>query len=75
MLLPDDPQVYAYLRRYRGVEVLVVTNLAGQPAHAAVDPGWAAGDLLLGNLGAPDPTGTGLALRPWQAAVLRRRPA
>jgi len=70
LLLPDDEQVWAFTRRHLDVELLVVANLSDREVSAAVpDPGWAAAEVLLGNLpGGPG----GLRLRPWESRVLRR---
>jgi oligo-1,6-glucosidase len=74
MLLPDHEQIYAYLRRWRGTELLVVANLSGEPAAAPypLDAGWIGADVLLTNSLAPSLDGAPLRLAPWQAAVLRR---
>jgi oligo-1,6-glucosidase len=79
MLLPEDATVYAFTRRYDGVELLVLGNFSGRPATAGVPDaqGWAQAQVLLGNL--PDPPApvgaadAGLALEPWEARVHRRR--
>jgi oligo-1,6-glucosidase len=73
MLLPDDERVYAYLRRLRGTEVLVVGNIGGDPVTAEVGEGWSAAEVLLANTGTPGFAGPQVRLGPWQAAVLRRR--
>jgi oligo-1,6-glucosidase len=67
LLLPDDPRVWAFTRRFEGTELLVVANLSGDVVVPELT-GWDAGELLLGNL--PDP---GPALRAWESRVLRRR--
>jgi oligo-1,6-glucosidase len=66
LLLPDDPRLWAFTRRYRGVELLVVANLSGENVVPELD-GWSDGELLLGNLPGPGPV-----LRPWESRVLRR---
>jgi oligo-1,6-glucosidase len=70
MLLPEDPQVYAFTRRYGRTELLVLCNVSGAPAELKLDdPGpWASAALLLGTHGTP---GTG-TLQPWESRVLRR---
>ena len=61
LLLPEDPQIFAYRRTLGNKNILVVCNLSGK--EAAFDA--PKGRLLLGNY--PDPTDT---LRPWEAYVL-----
>ena len=73
MLLPDDPQVYAFTRRLDGVELLVLANVSGEPAAPAVPDagGWAGAEVLVPNV--PEPAGApGFRLAPWEALVLRR---
>ena len=76
MLLPDDPHVYAFLRRHDGVELLVVGNFTDTEAAVKLDDAdaWSAQELLLGNLeaGAAAPAGPELVLAPWEARVYRR---
>jgi oligo-1,6-glucosidase len=71
MLLEDDEQVYAFTRRLGDVELLVVANVSGEPANAAVPDAeaWARAELLLTNAG-PEPGD--LSLEPWEARVYRR---
>lgn len=73
MLLPDDPHVYAFLRRHEDVELLVLGNVSGEDRTVAV-PGeevWRGAELLLGNVAGTRPDDPG-RLRPWEARVLRR---
>ena len=76
MLLPDDPDVYAFTRTLDDVQLLVVGNFTGREVVAAV-PGaeaWAEAELVLGNVDpAPSaPSSTGIALAPWEARVYKR---
>jgi oligo-1,6-glucosidase len=76
MLLPEDPDVYAYTRRLRDVELLVLGNFTGETV--AVDlpqlAAWSDAELLIDNLDVPDAaTREPDRLRPWEARVLRRR--
>ncbi|MDT7547690.1 MAG: oligo,6-glucosidase [Actinomycetota bacterium] len=66
LLLPEDEQVWAFTRRWEGVELLVVANLSSYDVAPDID-GWEEGELLLGNL--PDP---GPRLRAWESRVLQR---
>jgi oligo-1,6-glucosidase len=69
MLLPDDPQVYAFTRAYEDVELLVLCNVSATPAAVPLDDPapWEDAPLLLGTHGTP---GTG-PLQPWESRVLR----
>jgi oligo-1,6-glucosidase len=52
MLLPDDEQIYAFVRRLEDVELLVAANFSDQPADATAlleADSWITGELLLGN--------------------------
>jgi oligo-1,6-glucosidase len=73
MLLPDDERVYAFLRRYGGVELLVVANLSSSGAVPVLLPDWphwAAEPVLHTNL--RETSGAPLLLDPWEARVHRR---
>jgi oligo-1,6-glucosidase len=74
MLLEDDPQVYAFTRELDGVQLLVVANVSGEPAVAAVPDaaGWAGAEVLVPNVDEPA-SAPELRLAPWEALVLRRR--
>jgi oligo-1,6-glucosidase len=74
MLLPDDERVYAFSRTLGDVELLVLGNFSGDdvPVDLPDAQEWADAPVLLGNLDEP-PAGDGLALRPWEARVHRRR--
>ena len=76
MLLPEDPQVYAFTRELDGVELLVAANVSGEPAVAAVPDaaGWAGAEVLVPNVDEPA-SAPELRLAPWEALVLRRRVA
>jgi oligo-1,6-glucosidase len=71
MLLPEDPQVYAFTRRLDGVELLVVVNVSGEPGTPEIPDAaaWEDAEVLLTNVadGAP-----GFVLVPWEARVYRR---
>ena len=63
MLLEDDERVYAFLRRWEAVELLVLGNFSGD--EVAVDlPDWENAELVIGEGGG--------ALRPWEGRVYRR---
>ena len=76
LILPDDPQLFAYTRTLEDKTLLVVCNLSGQPA-SFLPPEELAGQkarLLIANWpeapAAPGP----LTLEPWQAAVWALEP-
>ena len=72
MLLPEHPQLYAYLRTLGNDQVLVVANLSDQPADAAELPdaeAWLAVERVLDS--GPDDVATSV-LGPWAARVRRR---
>ncbi|WP_459644606.1 glycoside hydrolase family 13 protein [Kineococcus sp. NUM-3379] len=71
MLLPDDEQVYAFTRRLRSTELLVLANVSGEPAAVEVPESWTGSEVLLGNVPGEAPGDTG-ELRPWEARVHRR---
>ncbi len=74
MLLPDDPQVYAFTRELDGTTLLVLGNFAGLPARAPVpdEEAWSGAEWVLGNYPQPEPSST-LELRPWESRIYRRR--
>ena len=76
MLLPDDPDVYAFTRRLDDVELLVLGNFTGREVVATVPEAaeWAAAELVLGNVEPAEASGSdaGITLAPWEARVLRR---
>ncbi|MFI5936389.1 alpha-glucosidase [Actinoplanes sp. NPDC051494] len=70
MLLPQDERLYAYTRRFEGVELLVIGNFTGEPVRADIDEAgaWSAAELLLTNA----PASADLVLEPWQVVIYRR---
>ncbi|MDN4472992.1 alpha-glucosidase [Demequina zhanjiangensis] len=66
MLMPEDPQVFAYRRALDGVVLTVVANLSGQTAE--VDGSVGGGELVLGNIDGASSEGP---LAPWEVRVLR----
>ena len=71
MLLADDEAVYAFVRRFEGIELLVLGNFTGAAQSVSLpEPDiWASAELVLGNyLDAADV----VSLRPWEVQVWRR---
>jgi oligo-1,6-glucosidase len=69
LLLPDDAQVFAYLRSLDGVRLLVVVNLSGEPAalDLGADDGLLDGEVLIA---APAGGAERLLLAPWESRVV-----
>ncbi|HET9873682.1 MAG TPA: alpha-glucosidase [Propionibacteriaceae bacterium] len=75
MLLPDHDQIYAFLRRLRGVELLVVCNVSDRTAIADQIPdvgSWENTEVVLANAPAPEPSQHRMSLHPWEARIYRR---
>ena len=66
MLLPDDEQVYAFVRRLGDAELLVTGNFSGEAVVPAVPDGWAGAEVVAGE------AGDGLELGPWEGRAYRR---
>ena len=69
LLLPDDPQVYAYTRTLNGQKLLCVCNLTGRPASFALPAGFAGARLLISVGDAPSLDGQ-VTLDPWDGFAL-----
>jgi oligo-1,6-glucosidase len=73
LLLPDDPQVYAFTRTLGDDCVLVLGNVGGHPVDVdlADRADWADAPLLIANY--PDlPARERFRLRPWEVCAYRR---
>ena len=70
MLLPNDERLYAFTRKFRDTELLVVGNFTGETVRAEIEDAiaWEEAELVLTNVDKND----GLTLAPWQAVVYRR---
>ncbi len=80
MLLPDDPDVYAFTRRLGRTELLVLGNFGATPRDVVVPDVavWAAADVVAGDPPADGPggcPGSALRLGPWEGRAYRRRTA
>ena len=72
MVLADDPNIYAYVRRWQGTQLLIVANVSGVAnAVELPDATWWSTELVLGNWPAPAADDAAL-LRPWEARIYRR---
>lgn len=73
-VLADDPDVFAFIRRYADDELLVAANFSGADVVAAIEDAqaWVAGEVVISNYDDLATQSTrGLALRPWEAVVLK----
>ena len=68
LLCPEDEQIFAYLRRGAGQEMLVAVNLSGRSAPFALPEAFEGRAPLLATQGAP----LAGALRPWEALICLR---
>ena len=68
LLCPEDEQVFAYLRRGAGQELLAAVNLSGRSAPFALPEAFAGCEPLLATQGAPQAG----VLRPWEAQLYLR---
>ena len=72
MLLPDDPNVYAYIRSWQGTDLLVLANFSSAANEVLLDDAaWWSAELVLGNWPDPD-RGSASVLRPWESRIYRR---
>ena len=70
LLMPDNEEIYAYLRSLDGEEILVMCNFTGREARCSLPGGWERAQLLISNYdGRPQSEGV---LRPFEAFALRR---
>jgi oligo-1,6-glucosidase len=74
MLLPEDERIYAFMRRFGPVELLVLANFSATTVAAVLPSGdpWEGAELVLGNCAQPDPADGGFQLHEWEARVYRR---
>jgi oligo-1,6-glucosidase len=72
MLLPDDEQVYAFVREHEGDRLLVVANLSDVPDVVAdlEEAPYDGADLLLGSIPGSTPSPTD-PLASWESRVFR----
>jgi len=76
LLLPQDPAIWAFLRRGQDAELLVAANFSAGEVSAALplDGGWADAAVVLSSLTGQPPLAPlpGLRLRPWESVIWRR---
>lgn len=75
LLLPDDEQIFAYVRRDDDSQMLICVNFTGKPAECTISGEWKDAQMLIHNYkdGAPEQTGDCLRLRPYEAFILYRK--
>lgn len=73
MLLPDDPNVYAFTRRLDDVELLVLANFSSGHVSAQVPDAeaWLSSELVLTNLDQGS-RASSMELAPWESLIYRR---
>ena len=76
LLLPQDPAIWAFLRRGQDTDLLVAANFSAGEVSAALplDGGWADAAVVLSSLTGQPPLAPlpGLRLRPWESVIWRR---
>ena len=73
LVLSEHPTVFAFTRTLGDRQLLILANLAGEPAEydVAAVPGWEGAEPVLGNLPDASPAVDG-RLAPWQTQVFAR---
>ncbi len=68
LLLPEDPDLFAYTRTFGTEELLVLCNFSDREVPCSLKKDWEAGEVLIANYdgGASD------SLRPYEACMIRR---
>ena len=77
LLLPDHPEIWAFLRRGPDTELLVAANFSADVTAAVLplDRQWSGAAVVLTNLPGTEPLQSppDLKLRPWESVIWRRR--
>lgn len=71
LLLPEHEQVFAFTRTLNERQLLVLANFSDEPSTASLGEG-VSGSVLLGNYADAPAPGPDVALRPWEAILIRR---
>ncbi len=74
LLAAEDEQVFAFARTWEDRQLLVFANFSDEPATATLseDPASSRASVVLGNYPDTPSLGRDVALRPWEAIMLRR---
>ena len=71
LLLPEDEQVFAYLRTDSDTQMLVCANFTGEPAECQISGEWKEAQILLHNYADDVPEcGECLQLKPYETSIL-----
>ena len=74
LLLPEDEQVFAYLRTDSDTQMLVCANFTGEPAECQISGEWKEAQVLLHNYADDVPEcGESLQLKPYEAFILLKQ--
>ena len=74
LLLPEDEQVFAYLRTDSNTQMLVCANFTGEPAECQISGEWKEAQILLHNYADDVPEcGESLQLKPYEAFILLKQ--
>ena len=66
LLLPEDPQIFAYIREWKGSRLLTVCNLSGEPAQVEIPEEFAGTGILISDYEDTE-IRSFMTLRPWEA--------
>ncbi|HEY4600986.1 MAG TPA: alpha,alpha-phosphotrehalase [Cerasibacillus sp.] len=73
LLLRDDPHVFAYVRRYQGETLLVVSHFYNRETHVSLDIPHERMDILLSNYEGSSTNINNLVLRPYESIIYLMR--
>ena len=74
LLLPEDEQVFAYMRKDSDTQMLVCANFTGEPAECQISGEWKDAQVLLHNYADDVPEcGESLQLKPYEAFILLKQ--
>ena len=74
LLLPEDEQVFAYLRTDSDTQMLVCANFTGEPAECQISGEWKEAQILIHNYADDVPEcGESLQLKPYEAFILLKQ--
>src|SRR5699024_8291416 len=71
LLLPDDDNIYAYLRSYQGEKLLVITNFSEASVPFTMPADFQMKERLIGNYPIETEEATTFTLKPYEARVYK----